>query len=211
MVTSAENELLTSIEGEAPMGRLMRAHYWTPFAISAHLGAGQPPLPVRLFGENYVAFRAEDGRVGLFDGSVPIGAPRCCSEGSRAAGSAASTTGGRSTSRVAWWRRPPRPCAQALRRQRHRRPLPGARIGWPGVGLAGERQPALLPRSPLRRRSSPTPMVDGVTDALELAPRLGGDHRLRSCGGAPPDVAPRHRGHGQARQPCDGPRWAAVL
>jgi len=71
MVTSGENELLTSIEGDAQMGRLMRANYWIPFAISAHLGAGQAPLPVRLFGENYVAFRAEDGRVGFFDELCP--------------------------------------------------------------------------------------------------------------------------------------------
>ena len=71
MVTREENELLTRLEGDAPMGRLMRDNYWIPFALSAHLVHGDAPMPVRLFGENYVAFRAEDGRVGFLDELCP--------------------------------------------------------------------------------------------------------------------------------------------
>ncbi len=71
MTTRAENELMTRIEGDAPMGQLMREHYWIPFAQSAHLVTGEGPLPVRLFGENYVAFRAADGRVGFLDELCP--------------------------------------------------------------------------------------------------------------------------------------------
>ncbi len=71
MVSRAENEVLTRIEGDAPMGRLMRAHYWIPFALSSHLAPGGAPLPVRLFGENYVAFRSEDGRIGFLDELCP--------------------------------------------------------------------------------------------------------------------------------------------
>ncbi len=71
MVTSAENELLTRVEGDAPMGRLMRENYWLAFALSSHLVAGDAPLPVRLLGENYIAFRAEDGRVGFLDELCP--------------------------------------------------------------------------------------------------------------------------------------------
>jgi phenylpropionate dioxygenase-like ring-hydroxylating dioxygenase large terminal subunit len=71
MITQAENELMTLVEGDAPMGRLMREHYWIPFAQSAHLVAGAGPVPVRLLGENYVAFRAEDGRVGFLDELCP--------------------------------------------------------------------------------------------------------------------------------------------
>jgi len=71
MVTRAENEMMTRIDGDAPMGRLMRAHYWIPFALSERLVAGGGPVPVRLFGENYVAFRAEDGRVGFLDELCP--------------------------------------------------------------------------------------------------------------------------------------------
>jgi phenylpropionate dioxygenase-like ring-hydroxylating dioxygenase large terminal subunit len=62
---------MTRIEGDAPMGRLMRDNYWIPFALSAHLVHGDAPMPVRLFGENYVAFRAEDGRVGFLDELCP--------------------------------------------------------------------------------------------------------------------------------------------
>jgi phenylpropionate dioxygenase-like ring-hydroxylating dioxygenase large terminal subunit len=71
VTTLEENELLTRIEGDAPMGRLMRGNYWAPFALSAHLAPGEAPMPVRLYGEHYVAFRAEDGRVGLLDELCP--------------------------------------------------------------------------------------------------------------------------------------------
>ncbi len=71
MTTRAENELMTRIEGDARMGRLMRQNYWIPFAMSSHLVHGEAPTPVRLLGENYVAFRAEDGRIGLLDELCP--------------------------------------------------------------------------------------------------------------------------------------------
>jgi phthalate 4,5-dioxygenase len=71
MTTPAENELMTRIEGDAPMGRLMRDNYWIPFAMSSQLVHGDGPMPVRLFGENYVAFRADDGRVGFLDELCP--------------------------------------------------------------------------------------------------------------------------------------------
>jgi phthalate 4,5-dioxygenase oxygenase subunit len=71
MTTLAENEVMTLVEGEAPMGRLMRANYWLPFALSDQLVHGQAPTPVRLLGTNYVAFRAEDGRIGFLDELCP--------------------------------------------------------------------------------------------------------------------------------------------
>ena len=71
MTTQAENELMTRVEGDAPMGQLMRAHSWIPFAMSTHLAAGDAPMPVRLLGENYVAFRADDGRIGFLDELCP--------------------------------------------------------------------------------------------------------------------------------------------
>lgn len=71
MTTQAENETMTRIEGDAPMGRLMREHYWLPFALSEQLLPGAGPLPVRLLGDNYVAFRAEDGRIGFLDEQCP--------------------------------------------------------------------------------------------------------------------------------------------
>ncbi len=71
MITRAENDLLTRIEGDAAMGRLMRENYWIPFSLSSHLVHGEAPTQVRLFGENYVAFRAEDGRIGFLDELCP--------------------------------------------------------------------------------------------------------------------------------------------
>ena len=35
MLTHEQNELLTRVEGDAPMGRLMREHYWIPSLLSA--------------------------------------------------------------------------------------------------------------------------------------------------------------------------------
>ena len=71
MTTAAENERMTRVEGDAPLGRLMREHCWIPFALSENLVAGEAPTPVRLFGENFIAFRSEDGRIGFFDELCP--------------------------------------------------------------------------------------------------------------------------------------------
>ena len=42
-----------------------------PFALSENLVAGDAPTLVRLFGENYVAFRSPDGRIGFLDELCP--------------------------------------------------------------------------------------------------------------------------------------------
>lgn len=71
MVTYNENELLTRVEGEAPMGRLMRENYWIPACVSSQLEPDGVPLRVRLLGRDFVAFRTSDGRVGFFDERCP--------------------------------------------------------------------------------------------------------------------------------------------
>lgn len=71
MLTAEENELLTRVEGDAPMGRLMRENYWIPALVSSQLVADGAPVRVRLVGRDYVAFRATDGRVGFFDEGCP--------------------------------------------------------------------------------------------------------------------------------------------
>jgi phthalate 4,5-dioxygenase oxygenase subunit len=71
MVSREENELMTRVEGDAPLGRLMRENYWIPFALSDNLVAGDAPTLVRLFGESYIAFRAENGQIGFFDELCP--------------------------------------------------------------------------------------------------------------------------------------------
>jgi phenylpropionate dioxygenase-like ring-hydroxylating dioxygenase large terminal subunit len=71
MLTKEQNELLTRVEGDAPMGLLMRENYWFPFALSSQVAAGDAPFMVRLLGCNYIALRASDGRIGFFDENCP--------------------------------------------------------------------------------------------------------------------------------------------
>jgi phenylpropionate dioxygenase-like ring-hydroxylating dioxygenase large terminal subunit len=71
MLTKEQNARLTSVEGDAPMARLMRENYWLPFSRLAALEAGAPPTRVRLLGEDYVAWRLPDGRIGFIDERCP--------------------------------------------------------------------------------------------------------------------------------------------
>jgi phthalate 4,5-dioxygenase oxygenase subunit len=71
LLTHEQNERLTRVEGDAPMGRLMREHYWIPAVLSAQLVADGAPVRVRLLGDDHVAFRAADGRVGFFAEACP--------------------------------------------------------------------------------------------------------------------------------------------
>ncbi len=64
MLTREENELLTRVGPETPMGHLMR-RYWVPALLSAELPPGGRVKRVRLLGEDLVAVRARDGKVGL--------------------------------------------------------------------------------------------------------------------------------------------------
>lgn len=71
MLTKEENEILTRVEGNAPMARLMRQH-WTPVCLIEEVSEpdGQPLL-VEVLGERYVAFRDTEGRLGLLDELCP--------------------------------------------------------------------------------------------------------------------------------------------
>jgi phthalate 4,5-dioxygenase oxygenase subunit len=71
MLTAAQNRLLTEVEGDAPMGRMMRERHWIPCARRESLEPGGPPKAIRLLGQTYVAFRAADGRIGVFDEACP--------------------------------------------------------------------------------------------------------------------------------------------
>jgi phthalate 4,5-dioxygenase len=71
MLTAAENEMLCRIEGDAPMGRLMRRH-WVPALLSEQVSrADGAPVRVQLFGEKLVAFRDSNGKLGLLGESCP--------------------------------------------------------------------------------------------------------------------------------------------
>lgn len=75
MLNPADNTLLTRIGPGTPMGAMLR-EYWVPACRSAKLEADGAPERIRLFGENFVAFRATDGRVGFLQEACPH---RCAS------------------------------------------------------------------------------------------------------------------------------------
>jgi phthalate 4,5-dioxygenase oxygenase subunit len=67
MLPREENELLTRAGPGKPLGDLMR-RYWIPALLSQEISeADGAPVRVRLLGEDLVAFRDSQGRVGLLD------------------------------------------------------------------------------------------------------------------------------------------------
>ncbi|NDZ18534.1 ring-hydroxylating oxygenase subunit alpha [Variovorax sp. WS11] len=75
MLSHEDNETLVRIGPGTPMGQLMRL-YWIPFLPSKDLEADGQPQRVRLLGEDLIAFRDSEGRIGLVDHACPHrGAP----------------------------------------------------------------------------------------------------------------------------------------
>jgi phthalate 4,5-dioxygenase oxygenase subunit len=71
VLTHEENELLCRVEGDAPMGQLMRRH-WTPVCLIEEVSDPDgTPVKARVLGENLVVFRDTDGRVGVLDEACP--------------------------------------------------------------------------------------------------------------------------------------------
>ena len=65
MLSKEENELLCRVGPGTPMGDVFR-RYWLPAIRSVDLSEPDcPPVRVRLLGEDLVAFRDSNGRVGL--------------------------------------------------------------------------------------------------------------------------------------------------
>ena len=71
MLSKEKNELLCRVETGTPMGNTLRENFWIPVAVSSKLVSNGKPIPIRVFGENFVAFRATDGRVGIFNERCP--------------------------------------------------------------------------------------------------------------------------------------------
>ncbi len=75
MLTPTDNELLVRVGPGTAMGDLMRL-YWIPFLPSEDVVADGPPQRVKLLGEELLAFRDSEGRIGLVDHACPHrGAP----------------------------------------------------------------------------------------------------------------------------------------
>lgn len=67
MLNRQDNELICRVGPGTPMGNMMR-RYWHPVCTSAQLAKPDaPPLRVRLLGEDYVAFRDSQGKVGFLE------------------------------------------------------------------------------------------------------------------------------------------------
>lgn len=71
MLTYEENQLLCRVEGNAPMGQLMRRH-WIPALLSEQLSEPDgEPVKIRILGEDLVAFRDSNGKLGVMDEYCP--------------------------------------------------------------------------------------------------------------------------------------------
>jgi phenylpropionate dioxygenase-like ring-hydroxylating dioxygenase large terminal subunit len=71
MLSHEENTLLTQTGAGTPMGAYFR-RYWLPALLATELPApDSPPVRTRLLGENLIAFRDSNGRVGLLDEFCP--------------------------------------------------------------------------------------------------------------------------------------------
>jgi phthalate 4,5-dioxygenase oxygenase subunit len=71
MVTREENDLLCRVEGDAPMGRVMRRH-WLPACMSEEVAEPDGvPVRTRLLGEDLVVFRDSGNRLGVLGEHCP--------------------------------------------------------------------------------------------------------------------------------------------
>ncbi|HET6189598.1 MAG TPA: Rieske 2Fe-2S domain-containing protein, partial [Trebonia sp.] len=67
MLTEEENEALCRVGPGTPMGEVLR-RYWTPaFQLGDLPEPDCPPIRVTILGENFVAFRDTEGRLGFLD------------------------------------------------------------------------------------------------------------------------------------------------
>lgn len=70
-MTREENDLITQVENGAPLGGLLKQHYWLPAAPASILKSDDRPYRIRLLGENYVLWRNTDGKLGVMDELCP--------------------------------------------------------------------------------------------------------------------------------------------
>ena len=71
MLSIEDNELLTRTGADTPMGQYFR-RFWQPVALLEELPeADGAPLRVTVMGEDLVAFRDTEGRIGLLDARCP--------------------------------------------------------------------------------------------------------------------------------------------
>jgi phthalate 4,5-dioxygenase len=70
-MTPEDNDLLCRVEGDAPMGQLMRRH-WLPACMSEEVAdPDSAPVRTRMLGEDLVVFRDSKGRIGVLGEQCP--------------------------------------------------------------------------------------------------------------------------------------------
>jgi phenylpropionate dioxygenase-like ring-hydroxylating dioxygenase large terminal subunit len=71
MLSREENEIVTRVGPGTPMGTTLRM-YWVPALLASEIAEPDcPPVRVKLLGEDLVAFRDSQGRIGLLDELCP--------------------------------------------------------------------------------------------------------------------------------------------
>ena len=71
MLSVEDNELLTKVGPGSPMGDLLR-RFWFPAMLEEEIAApDSPPVKLRLLGEDLIAFKDTDGRIGILDAYCP--------------------------------------------------------------------------------------------------------------------------------------------
>jgi phthalate 4,5-dioxygenase len=71
MLNAADNELLTRVGPDAPMGQWLR-RFWTPLMLAEKLGGpDSEPIETRMYGEDILVFRDSQGRTGAIQPLCP--------------------------------------------------------------------------------------------------------------------------------------------
>src|SRR5688500_18031500 len=71
MLSEKDNELLTRTGPDTPMGKLFR-RFWQPALLPSELPSPDcAPIRFRILGEDLVAFRDSDGKIGFLEQNCP--------------------------------------------------------------------------------------------------------------------------------------------
>tara|TARA_B110000259_G_scaffold186562_1_gene238120 strand:+ start:196 stop:1482 length:1287 start_codon:yes stop_codon:yes gene_type:complete len=71
VLKKADNQMLTQVGEGTPMGNLLR-RFWMPVLLEEEIcDPDGPPVRVRILGEDLVAFKNTDGKIGIIDAHCP--------------------------------------------------------------------------------------------------------------------------------------------
>ena len=71
MLSVEDNEMLTRVGAGTPMGELFR-RFWLPALVTKEIAERNgPPVRIRILGEDLLAFRDSEGKVGIIGAHCP--------------------------------------------------------------------------------------------------------------------------------------------